>query len=693
MSTVDFSRIYSATYSSVPVYEFKLETNDSIMRRKADDWINATHILKLAGFDKPARTRILEREVQKGVHEKVQGGYGKYQGTWIPLPEGRQLAERNNILEKLLPIMDYVSGDRSPPPAPKHTTASRPRAPKIAANRKAPREEVFSAVKPQRPMGPPSFTHEQYEMNAGFDEDESAEQTTLESSSMMADEEMVPMPQSGPFSRKRKRGPNEVSAMSMSEQEHILYGDQLLDFFMTVGDAPEATRVPPPEPPMNFQVDRPIDDSGNTALHWACAMGDLEIVRDLLRRGANVKAQSIHEETPLVRAVLFTNNYEKRTFPAILELLLDTVSFRDWFGATIFHHIAETTRSKGKWKSSRYYCETLLDKLRQTCSAEEIDLLLSCQDSNGDTSCLVAARNGAFRLVNLLLMHCPRAGELLNKKGETTNNIIQRSHYSERDIPPPPSSVTMGNDHVDGEVPAPVHSEHQSAAPPQETSSATSALLSKISALMDDANRKLAVSYGNSKANQQATDDIANPEALHEQLEHDRQKIQRQIAAMGAKEAEQESINTQLARYEELRGSYESLLERIQQARLRERVAAAPPPTHDPTTDGEQNPLMRTFKLARELYVAQKARRAAVKELAQQTADAGVSTKFDVHRKLVALATGLKEEELDPMAAELAETLEFDRMTGKGPGGESPEPDQKDSATFPFPGSTVSVDA
>ena len=50
------------------------------MRRRSDDWINATHILKIAGYDKPARTRILEKEVQKGVHEKIQGGYGKYQG-------------------------------------------------------------------------------------------------------------------------------------------------------------------------------------------------------------------------------------------------------------------------------------------------------------------------------------------------------------------------------------------------------------------------------------------------------------------------------------------------------------------------------------------------------------------------------------------------------------------------------------
>ena len=52
------------------------------MRRRVDDWINATHILKVADFDKPARTRVLEREVQKNVHEKVQGGYGKYQGEF-----------------------------------------------------------------------------------------------------------------------------------------------------------------------------------------------------------------------------------------------------------------------------------------------------------------------------------------------------------------------------------------------------------------------------------------------------------------------------------------------------------------------------------------------------------------------------------------------------------------------------------
>jgi hypothetical protein len=71
--------IFKATYSGVPVYEM-LCKGVAVMRRRSDSYLNATQILKVADFDKPQRTRILEREVQIGQHEKVQGGYGKYQG-------------------------------------------------------------------------------------------------------------------------------------------------------------------------------------------------------------------------------------------------------------------------------------------------------------------------------------------------------------------------------------------------------------------------------------------------------------------------------------------------------------------------------------------------------------------------------------------------------------------------------------
>lgn len=57
----------------------------AVMRRRADSYVNATQILKVAGVDKGRRTKILEREILPGKHEIVQGGYGKYQGTWYVL--------------------------------------------------------------------------------------------------------------------------------------------------------------------------------------------------------------------------------------------------------------------------------------------------------------------------------------------------------------------------------------------------------------------------------------------------------------------------------------------------------------------------------------------------------------------------------------------------------------------------------
>jgi regulatory protein SWI6 len=54
----------------------------SVMRRSSDSWVNATQILKVAGIPKSQRTKILEKEIMIGLHDKVQGGYGKYQGTW-----------------------------------------------------------------------------------------------------------------------------------------------------------------------------------------------------------------------------------------------------------------------------------------------------------------------------------------------------------------------------------------------------------------------------------------------------------------------------------------------------------------------------------------------------------------------------------------------------------------------------------
>lgn len=81
MSDTAAAQIYSAVYSGVPVFEMNAR-GIAVMRRRSDSYLNATQILKVAGIEKGKRTKILEREVLIGEHEKVQGGYGKYQGTW-----------------------------------------------------------------------------------------------------------------------------------------------------------------------------------------------------------------------------------------------------------------------------------------------------------------------------------------------------------------------------------------------------------------------------------------------------------------------------------------------------------------------------------------------------------------------------------------------------------------------------------
>ena len=56
--------------------------NVAVMRRQKDSYLNATQVLKVANIEKGKRTKILEKEILNKEHEKVQGGYGKYQGTW-----------------------------------------------------------------------------------------------------------------------------------------------------------------------------------------------------------------------------------------------------------------------------------------------------------------------------------------------------------------------------------------------------------------------------------------------------------------------------------------------------------------------------------------------------------------------------------------------------------------------------------
>lgn len=77
------------------------------MRRRKDDWVNATQILKCCNIPKAKRTKILEKGVQQGLHEKIQGGYGRFQGTWIPLPDAQRLAHTYGVTPEMAPVLFF----------------------------------------------------------------------------------------------------------------------------------------------------------------------------------------------------------------------------------------------------------------------------------------------------------------------------------------------------------------------------------------------------------------------------------------------------------------------------------------------------------------------------------------------------------------------------------------------------------
>jgi regulatory protein SWI6 len=84
--------------------------NIAVMRRRKDSWLNATQILKVAGIEKGKRTKVLEKEILIGEHEKVQGGYGKYQGTWIKFDRGLEFCRQYGVEDLLRPLLTYDMG-------------------------------------------------------------------------------------------------------------------------------------------------------------------------------------------------------------------------------------------------------------------------------------------------------------------------------------------------------------------------------------------------------------------------------------------------------------------------------------------------------------------------------------------------------------------------------------------------------
>ncbi|KAL9059904.1 MAG: hypothetical protein Q9162_000974 [Coniocarpon cinnabarinum] len=662
------------------------------MRRRSDSWINATHILKVAGHDKPTRTRILEREVQKGVHEKVQGGYGKYQGTWISLEDGRVLAQRNHCLERLLPIFDFQPGDRSPPPAPKHMTAQTNK-PKASRNMAPPRRVP---VPPQTRMNEVSFDAYSGQAN----EDEVADQATISSASENGYAGSIRWPTQS-RSRKRKRGadqPQPTPQMSHEDQQHMMWSDELLDYFLLQrGDhAPS----PAPQIPNDININRPIDEQGNTALHWASAIGDIHLVHEFIQRGASINALTNTGATPLVRAVTFTNNYDRQSMSRLAESLFSTAGQRDCFQSTVFHHIAASTLSRSKYPMARYYFSEILSKLQQEFGVHGISELVNQQDKDGNTALFIAAKNGARKCVRLLTSFGART-DIPNLNGETAENFIMQLNERRRDRQRQLSSSpvpAMEASQPDGVAKAGGFGSAQSRAS-QYASEAATLLASQLPSLITSRSEALAAAYEAELAERET--EIREAERLLELRRQELSTMRKQAMSLSAQDNDD---NVAAIEDEELKvvlNDSRRWLEEEQVLELRKALARQ---RGSQEARGEehfkQQSSVRTLRekldLAKKIEEQQQRRAAILDDILEaQGLASRRDERHDIYKQLIMSALGIKADDVEAMLPDILQELEQARTERLERGNEVTQATTADTETAPvrmaMPAASASV--
>lgn len=441
------------------------------MKRRSDGWLNATQILKVAGVVKARRTKTLEKEIAAGEHEKVQGGYGKYQGTWVNYQRGVELCREYHVEELLRPLLEYdmnpngtaASGQDSldTPTKEQAMAAQRKRLYSGMENRSMsqPQQGTFfqnisrtaaTAVnamskarfespaarggdsrrlsvirKPSQQMGnqdaQPAFGSQQSFYSAASD---SGFASNIPTNGRYAPQDAMSFEQEEPMEPPRKRIrssqafslPIDGTSMSMSEPTPTEPNDSFYQDMEPLHHIDEGRHgldpLPPATTPERFQkmklimtlfldkttkdfsthpaliqlsgedLEVPLDEYRNNALHWAAMLARMPLVYALVKKGVNIARLNGAGETALQKAVGTRNNLDYRSFPRLLQVLAPTIDMVDRSGRTILHHIAVMAATgHGGHVSAKHYLEALLEFIVRHGGTS-----LNQQTSNGTAS-------------------------------------------------------------------------------------------------------------------------------------------------------------------------------------------------------------------------------------------------------------------------------------------------------------------
>lgn len=500
------------------------------MRRCKDDWVNATQILKCCNFPKAKRTKILEKGVQQGLHEKIQGGYGRFQGTWIPLEDARRLAVNYGVTPEIAPVL-YIDTRDPNIVIPKKvkqmnkdgTPIKRKYTKKAKKIEETPSKKVRTGVNsaesaynsqlsynsytcpPVSRQGPSQVqfpVQESLQMPQTFSQ---AEFFTMNNSNMtnfsqynqsiqnefhnyqIQLQRLQDQQSQGQSFQKLYQGNVEYPPLSNGVQTHLLgqfhhtklplsqstneagwsqdehhkdsdtsmssneegavrrkdamrnshplkeenyYATQLLKFF-----SEDSSRIPYflQNPPMDFNINEPIDDEGHTPLHWASSIGNYSVIHLLIAKGANPLVVNNFGLNPLSKLISFNNCYELKNFSKVLDDLELCLINTDINGRTPLHYLCQFSKVKSKFESLNYYLKLIIEKLTDlsnSMTTKSMCLLknvIDHQDVNGDTCLHLAIKAGCGRFVKTLLGYNAR-DDLVNVNNESARYLIVKEN-------------------------------------------------------------------------------------------------------------------------------------------------------------------------------------------------------------------------------------------------------------------------
>ena len=513
------------------------------------------------------------------------------------------------------------------------------------------------------------ISEDQYDnISAQLNDDDSIDNATITSESMIGDDDNSMMPRSGQYSgsRKRKRG-QDVHEYSKSDQEHRLYADALLDYFMLHdGDAPYLT-LRPPTPPESFRVDRPIDTQGHTALHWAAAMGEVEIVKDLMLRGANVEARNVRGETPLIRAALFDNSYEKGTMTKMVHLFQDTIMIPDRFGGTVFHHVAYTAQSSHKTQRARHYLDVLLNKLGEITTQREFAKFLNSRDRHGDT---------AFHIATRYSKRCMRAfqgaglpSDIPNNKNETVDQYLRaRAGHSSKSQDPLASSSPLQPESIplDGRE---LRLKSNNVFANKASTLTARSFGESFCQVVDDACQ---YAQAVDAEVQEMENMLAEMSRLVQNCGNERHMVRQSTFAMATMDDNDAETSKLREEYDQSIKEAEALEEQIQHGALHNLVRAEENKiavhNHQNGAEGEAevtNQILAAHLLSQEKFMRERLTR----EVVHGRGEAGMSVKGEEYTRLIAGAMGVREEEVSTVVPEVLEELELAKSDGVCDGG------------------------